>query len=43
VMLKEGGRYAFRYYSPSHGWENEGDADAYERNEHGSDNCILET
>ena len=43
VMLKEGGRYAFRYYSRTHGWENEADADAYERNEHGSDNCILET
>ncbi|PEN14949.1 isoamylase [Longibacter salinarum] len=43
VMLKEGQRYAFRYYSPSNGWENEPNADAFEHNEHGSDNCIIVT
>jgi 1,4-alpha-glucan branching enzyme len=41
VTLKEGERYAFRYYSPSHGWENEPKADDFEYNEHGSENCVL--
>lgn len=43
VVVKEGERYAFRYYSPSAGWENEPEADAFEMNEHGSENCILLT
>lgn len=43
VMLDEGNRYAFRYYSEEGGWYNEEEADDYELNEHGSENCILET
>lgn len=43
VMLDEGHRYAFRYYSEEGGWYNEDEADGYEHNEHGSENCILET
>jgi len=43
IMLKEGERYAFRYFSHENGWENDPDADAYEHNEHGSENCVLIT
>jgi 1,4-alpha-glucan branching enzyme len=43
VMLEEDGSYAFRYYSDEAGWINEEEADAYETNEHGSTNCIVQT
>lgn len=42
VMLEEGHRYAFRYYSDEKGWVNEENADAYEANEFGETNCIIE-
>ena len=43
VMLEEGGRYAFRYYSEESGWANEEEADDFETNEYGDTNCIVET
>ena len=43
VMLEEGDRYAFRYYSEEHGWANEEEADAFEPSEYGSTNCVVET
>jgi len=43
VMLEEGNRYAFRYYSEEEGWVNEDDADDFEPNEYGATNCIVET
>lgn len=43
VMLDEGHRYAFRYYSEDEGWVNEDEADAFEYNEFGSTNCVVET
>jgi 1,4-alpha-glucan branching enzyme len=35
------GRYAFRYYTADGEWFNDGDADAYEVNEHGTHNAIV--
>jgi len=43
VMLKEGDRYAFRYYSEESGWVNDEDADDFEPNEYGATNCVVET
>jgi 1,4-alpha-glucan branching enzyme len=43
AMLQEGRQYAFRYYSDESGWIDEEDADAYEENEFGSTNCIVQT
>jgi 1,4-alpha-glucan branching enzyme len=43
VTLKEGDRYAFRYYSEETGWINEEEADDFVPNEHGSTNCVVET
>jgi 1,4-alpha-glucan branching enzyme len=43
VVLEEGDRYAFRYYSEEHGWVNEEEADAFEPSEFGSTNCVVET
>jgi 1,4-alpha-glucan branching enzyme len=43
VMLPEGNRYAFRYYSEEDGWVNEEAADDYESNEFGSTNCVVNT
>jgi 1,4-alpha-glucan branching enzyme len=43
VMLEEGSRYAFRYYSEEEGWINEEEADDFEPNEYGATNCIVET
>ncbi len=43
VMLQEGERYAFRYYSDEEGWINEDEADDYEPNEHGTTNCVVAT
>jgi 1,4-alpha-glucan branching enzyme len=43
VMLEEGNRYAFRYYSEDEGWINDEEADDFEPNEYGATNCIVET
>lgn len=43
VMLEEGDRYAFRYYSEERGWVNEEEADDVEPNEFGATNCVVET
>jgi hypothetical protein len=43
VMLDEGERYAFRYYSEEQGWVNEDGADDYEPNEYGETNSIVTT
>ena len=43
VMLEEGERYAFRYYSEEEGWANEAEADDFEPNEYGSTNCVVLT
>ncbi|PSQ88449.1 MAG: hypothetical protein BRD30_07085 [Bacteroidetes bacterium QH_2_63_10] len=43
VMLTEGDRYAFRYYSEEEGWINEEEADDYEPTEFGSTNCVVNT
>ena len=43
VMLEEGNRYAFRYYSEDEGWINEEEADDFEPNDYGATNCIVET
>lgn len=42
VMLTEGNRYAFRYYSEEAGHFNEEEADDYVYNEYGEENCIVE-
>lgn len=43
VVLPENEQFSFRYYSEAKGWINEEGADAFEPNEHGSTNCIVET
>lgn len=44
VMLDEGERYAFRYFSEENDqWVNEEDADDYVTNEYGESNCIVAT
>lgn len=43
VMLQEGDRYAFRYYSEQNGWVNEDEADDFEPDGYGSTNCVVET
>lgn len=43
LSLQPGQRYQFRYYNENGGWFNDEAADAYELNEHGSENCILLT
>jgi len=43
VMLDEGDRYAFRYYSEEKGWVNEEEADDFESNEFGETNCVVQT
>jgi len=43
VTLREGTRYAFRYYSDEAGWVNDGAADDYVPNAYGSTNCVVET
>lgn len=43
VMLEEGHRYAFRYYSEEDGWIDEEEADDFEHNEFGSVNCVVTT
>ena len=41
VTLTTGRRYAFRYYRAGR-WFDDDDADAYEPNEHGQRNCIVD-
>lgn len=43
VTLNAGQQYAFRYYAEDGSWFNDDEADGYEPNEHGGQNCILET
>lgn len=43
ATLEAGKRYAFRYYTENGEWFNDEAADAYERSEHGADNCIIIT
>jgi len=43
VTLRQGDRYAFRYYSDEVGWVNEEAADGFEPNEYGPTNCVVET
>jgi len=43
VKLSEGERYAFRYYSEEHdAYYNDPEADAYEPNDFGEENSIVE-
>jgi 1,4-alpha-glucan branching enzyme len=43
AKLDAGKRYRFRYYSADGNWMNDDSADAYEPNEHGTQNCLLIT
>ncbi len=42
LTLEKGNRYAFRYRTEEGEWFNEKDADAYEHNEYGEENSVLE-
>jgi hypothetical protein len=42
VTVQAGRRYAFRYLSDAGVWFNDADADAYEPNDFGVDNSILD-
>lgn len=43
VELKPGQKYAFRYVSEDGNWFNEEEADGYEVNIHGTENCVVLT
>ena len=43
ATVDEGQRYRFRYFTHDGHWLNDDSADAYEPNEHGSQNCLLIT
>ena len=43
VELNPGAKYAFRYVSNNGDWMNEENADGYEPNEHGTENCVVMT
>lgn len=43
VKLDPGQKYIFRYRKEDGTWFNEEDADDFETNEHGSQNCVLLT
>jgi 1,4-alpha-glucan branching enzyme len=43
VTVDAGKRYTFRYVTADNEWFNDDTADAYEANEHGGQNCIVET
>ena len=43
VKLNQGQKYTFRYISEDGSWFNEEEADGYEPNIHGSENCIVLT
>lgn len=41
VTFDAGTTQRFRYYSADGVWMNDSEADGYEANEHGSENCLL--
>ena len=43
VMLDAGKRYRFRYFSQNGQWINDDSADDFERNDFGSEDCVLIT
>lgn len=43
LRLPKGGQYQFRYLVNNEVWQNDETADAYWRNEHGSDNSVVFT
>lgn len=43
VRLPKNGRYQFRYLVDGNSWLNDEAADAYEPNEHGSENSVVST
>ena len=43
VKLPAGRQFQFRYLIDGRRWENDDAADAYVPNEHGSENCIVDT
>ena len=43
ATVDTGQRYRFRYYTQNGEWLNDDNADTYEPNEHGSENCVLIT
>ena len=43
VRLPKDGEFEFRYFINGENWENDGAADAYRMNEHGSDNSVVMT
>lgn len=42
LTLPTGQAYRYRYLIDGETWENDGDADRYEPNEHGSDDCVID-
>ena len=42
VTVDAGRRYAFRYVADGERWFNDGEADAYEPNEFGEMNCVID-
>ena len=42
ITLPKGKEYRYRYVVDGDRWTNDGDADRYEPNEHGSDDCIID-
>lgn len=42
VTLPAGGRYAFRYLAEDGRWFNDEDADDYQQNDFGGDDCVLD-
>ena len=42
VTLPTGQLYKYRYVLDGSRWENDPEADAYEPNEHGSDDCVID-
>jgi len=43
VTVAKGGRYQFRYRRSDGSWFNDEQADDYERDQHGNQNCVLVT
>lgn len=43
VTVQPGQRYAFRYFCDGRFWCNDDDADGFERNQFGSENCFVRT
>lgn len=42
LTLPTGQQYRYRYLLDGERWENDGDADAYVPNGHGSDDCVID-